>query len=671
MFSRHSAGGPMITHTPESAYPLLASVIVPVKRVMPAASVGSGVFVGPGLAVGPDTADGLGVSRTAAGAQAPSRRASVNVTASARPPLLSLDMGKVVVVLIMLLLVAGMVPARASAAAPYTVSGHVTDSGTGQPLTGACIIIGPLVPCAPNFPHSDATGFYTVDLPAASLTWTFNFAMCDYAVTTKSVSLTGNKTVDAALTRNAPAKPPPLGGTPTDTVYLPNITKTLGGPNGYDTPFIAQNVGSAATQLEVSYFRFSDGCLVTRRTVSGLAAGTSFADIPNNDVDLPNDTQFSVVIRSFGASIVSVVNEIQGSGASFQGLSYTGSNTGATKVYLPNVTRRFYGYDVPFIVQNLGTATASALAHFVSFDGSLTYDRALLIAPGRSAVVDPNYEPGYTGAVGSGLRDQTQYAVTVTSDQPVAVVVNAYNDTGNPVAYSHNGLATGAATLYGPYAAKGADGVNRFSPIVVQNVGTNAVAPTLAFTPLGGGAVQTFTGPTVQPGSSWAFDPRFTLGTTTLCSGPSATCLGAGSYSVVISASGGQIAAVILPVSDATAMAYSAAPTVTTRQYLPNVTRTLGGASGYTTPILLQSAGATSATLRWYRFSDGSLVTTTTHTLPSGGAVAIDPRSVGGLSDDTQYAVVADGTGGSITAIVEELAFSGGDAAMIYEGFAR
>lgn len=570
-----------------------------------------------------------------------------------------------------LLVSAGMMPAPAVAAAPYTVSGHVSDVATGLPLVGACVVIGPLFPCAPNFPHTDANGHYSVDLPGVQLSWTFHFTACDYAVATKTVQPTGNTTVDAVLTRNAPAKPPPLGGTPTDTVYLPNITKTLGGPNGYDTPFIAQNVGTASTQLEVSYFRFSDGCLVTRRTVNGLAAGTSFADIPNNDADLPNDTQFSVVIRSFGASIVSVVNEIQGSGPSFQGLSYTGSNVGTTKVYLPNVTRRFYGYDVPFIVQNLGTTTASALVRFVSFDGTLRYDRAVLIDPSRSAVIDPNYEPGYTGAVGSGLRDQTQYAVTVTSDQPIAVVVNAYNDTGNPVAYSHNGLSQGAATLYGPYAAKGADGVNRFSPIVVQNVGASAVAPTLAFTPLGGGAVQTFIGPTVQPGSSWAFDPRFTLGTTTLCTAPSATCLGAGSYSVVISASGGQIAAVILPVSDATAMAYTAAPTVTARQYLPNVTRTLGGPSGYTTPIVLQSAGASSAILRWYRFSDGSLVTTTTHSLPTGGAVTIDPRSVAGLSDDTQYAVVADGTGGPITSIVEELAFTGGDAAMIYEGFAR
>src|SRR5687767_15178618 len=40
----------------------------------------------------------------------------------------------------------------------------------------------------------------------------------------------------------------------------------------------------------------------------------------------------------------------------------------------------------------------------------------------------------------SGLRDGTQYAVTLTSTQPIAVVVNAHNETGAPVAFSHNGI---------------------------------------------------------------------------------------------------------------------------------------------------------------------------------------------------------------------------------------
>jgi hypothetical protein len=570
--------------------------------------------------------------------------------------------------------------------------------------------------------------------------------------------------------------PGPLAGIPTNTVYLPNITKTLGGPSGWVTPFIVQNIDAVGTNLELNFYRFSDGCLVTRRVVNGLQPLRSFADIPNNDADLPGDTQFSVVVRSFGGNVVSVVNEVQGSGATFQGLSYAGSTSGAMVVYLPNVTRRFFGYDVPFIIQDLGAAQAHASVRFVSFDGTLTYTMSVSADPQQSAVVDPNFLPAYNGSANSGLRDGTQYAVTVTSDQPVAVVVNAHNETGAPVAYSHNGLTVGAPKVYAPYAAKNADGVGRFSPIVVQNLGTASVSPTLTFTPLassssGGGypaslpndspcpvlslfrcytfnvtsagaplpgvclaitsasdpnlvgcpnphyttnalgvaqvgtlgadadvfflypgkatvgpihvtatgttavtmpsgAQQVFSLGPIAAGASKAFDPRFALNTTTPCSGASSTCLGDGVFALVADAPGGQIAMLVLPVSGDTAAAYTATPAPSNKVFLPNVTRTLGGATGYTTPIYLQSAGAaTGATVQWFRFSDGQLVVTQTVTMSAGGGAAIDPRTVAGLSDDTQYAVVATGVAGTIYGIVFEQAFTGGDAAFVYEGF--
>jgi hypothetical protein len=53
-----------------------------------------------------------------------------------------------------------------------------------------------------------------------------------------------------------------------------------------------------------------------------------------------------------------------------------------------------------------------------------------------------------------------------------------------------------------------------------------------------------------------------------------------------------------------------------------------------------------------------------------GAAIAIDERTLPQLADDTQYAVVADGAGGTIAAIVTELKPGAGDGAMIYEGFA-
>ncbi len=156
-----------------------------------------------------------------------------------------------------------------------------------------------------------------------------------------------------------------------------------------------------------------------------------------------------------------------------------------------------------------------------------------------------------------------------------------------------------------------------------------------------------------------------------LCAGAMTGCLADGEYSFVASAAGGSLAAVVNVIGDTTAAGYTAMPAVTSRAYLPNVTKTLGGADGWTTPIYVQSVTATSVSASWYRFSDGSLVLAQNLAMTPGTTQRIDPRSVSALADDTQYAVVLEGNGGQVAAIVLELNFQGGDGAMIYEGFAR
>src|SRR5207245_6916335 len=104
--------------------------------------------------------------------------------------------------------------------------------------------------------------------------------------------------------------------------------------------------------------------------VSGLKPGTSYADVPNNDTDLPAG-QFSVVIRSTGAPVVSVVNEHQGMGQRAEALSYTGITSGASKVSLPYVAK-YNDWLTTFLIQNVGSAPTSA--------------RIALIATGTSAV---------------------------------------------------------------------------------------------------------------------------------------------------------------------------------------------------------------------------------------------------------------------------------------------
>jgi hypothetical protein len=453
---------------------------------------------------------------------------------------------------------------------------------------------------------------------------------------------------------------------PTTTAYLPNVTKTLGGPQGFQTPFIVQNTGKASTDLEVSFYGFSDGALITCHKVTGLAPGASFAHVPNTDADLPDNAQMSVVIRSFGSTVVGVVNQ---HGGSVESDAYSAATKGATLVYLPNVVREFFGYHSPAIIQNLGTATAVVTATFRSFDGAVptrTFFRT--IAPGQSRVIEPNSDDPSVGA--PGLIGGKQYSVTIESSQPISVVLNTHNDgpdASAPLFYSANGVSGGGTTVYGSYAVKNANG-GRVSTIVVQNLSGGPVTPSLTFTPLGGGSSQAFTSPAaIQSGAAWAFDPRFTNGVATSsavpCTGPSAGCLGNGEYSFVAQA-GAAVAAMVNVIGPSSGMGYTANPTPSTSYFLPNV---LASYFGWNTPIFIQSVSATSAKLIWTPFTAGP-VTTQTVSLTAGAAIRIDPRSVPGLLAGRQYAVTLT-TNGSAGAIVMELHDSGGDNAMIYSGF--
>lgn len=576
--------------------------------------------------------------------------------------------------------------AAPAAAGHGALLGKVTDAATGAAIADVCVTIGPPVRCV-TLTKADGTYFVSLEGAPDGLKWDLGYyrnnagcatnpngPSCAYLATSiPGVVVTGPTTVNAPLNRDPSAPPPVQTGClparadlPTATNYLPNITKTLGGPNGFQTPFITQNTGTTNATLEISFYKFSDGSCVKRLTVT-KTPGTSFAFVPNNDSGLPDDSQFSVVVRSYGATIVSVVNQHQGSGARAEALSYVGASEGAKTVSLPNITRRFFGFVTPFIIQNLGTSATTANAQFLPRGGTSSPITVLrVIEPGRSQFVDPNSTPG--------LVDGTAYSVSVTASEPIAVIVNTHKDAATeefPVAYSANGVSGGAETVYGPYAAKNAQGIGRLSTIVTQNVGTAISTPVLKLTPLGGGTTTSFALGSLNAGASRAFDPRYTDGDTAkaFC-GPAASagCLGDGEYSFEVTATGGLVAVAVNVISNATAMGYSATGQPAVKYFLPNVTRTLGGAAGWTTPILLQSVTATSATLKWYRFSDGSIVHTQTVPIAPATGLRIDPRTVSALADDTQYSVIIEGTGGTVTAIVVELA-DGGDNAMIYEGF--
>jgi hypothetical protein len=580
---------------------------------------------------------------------------------------------------IAILAIAGLISTSVPASAAgitSTIHGVVTDVGTGAPLANVCVWYGPvhIVRSLPNTNcvFTNGAGVFTHDFIKGSFTIPLTYELDPvYAQASQNVVPSTDDTVaNQALTKTSGAPAPcstPTAGTPNQTLYLPNVTKTLGGAQGFQTPFIVQNSGTTSTTLEVTFYKFSDASCVARRSIPNLAPGASYADVPNNDTDLPDNTQFSVTVRSFGSTAVSVVNQHKGS---IEADAYSGAATGASTVYLPNVVRRFYGYHSPAIIQNLGQAPTIVTAVYQSFDGSAptkTFSRS--ISPGQSQFIEPNSDDPLLGA--PGLVDGKQYSVTLTSPQPISVVLNTHNDDAGvalPVFYSANGIATGSSTVYGAYAVKNANG-NRVSTIVVQNLNSSGpVTPSLTFTPLGGGPTQTFIAPAPVPvGGSWAYDPRFINGIATtdqtkLCSAAALNCLGNGEYSFTAASNGGSIAAMVNVIGPDSAMGYTASPTPSAKYDLPNVLASYGG---WTTPVYLQSVGASSATLTWTPFTGGA-ATVQTVTLTPGASTKIDPNA--SAPQGKQYGVTVSANG-TIAAIVMELHTSGGDNAMIYGGF--
>lgn len=441
---------------------------------------------------------------------------------------------------------------------------------------------------------------------------------------------------------------------PFTTIFLPNIVKMLGGDDGWNTPFIVQNVGNGPTDVQFEFYSFADGALVKTKTVPAVAAGTSVFHSPNHDSELAAGGQYSVVIKSFDAPVVAVVNEHQ-SEANAQrqeALSYDGLTAGSTKVYLPLVAAVASGWYCTVIAQNLGLALASVSADFRSFDGLKTAQVTRSIPARGSKFIDPRFE--------SGLVAGTEYAVTLTSTQPIGAVVNCHNDDASvaaPRAFSYNGSpASNEITAFAPYTVK--DLAARTSRVIVQNAGSTPARPVMTLMLLGAGAglFETVNGPAnLQPGAVWAYD--------LLTSQPFG-----GERSVTVT--GGQFALLVESRGATSAMAYTGSTEWSSRIYLPNITRTLGGATGWSTPIVVQAQHGYVATLSWYRFTDGVLV----HTqrldfgLITGRAFKVDPRDIPQLSDNTQYAVVIESSAGGVGAVVLELNARGGDSAMAYEG---
>lgn len=187
------------------------------------------------------------------------------------------------------------------------------------------------------------------------------------------------------------------------TVYAPVIMKAY---YGYNTALTVQNIGTAATDVKVTY---GTGQTETKNITAGASAVFYTPDSPLADKTLTGATVQAVDVNG---SIVALVNE---STSTNRAASYDAFSVGSTAVSAPIVMKRYYGYNTSITCQNVGSAPTTMT---IDYSGAGTSTTASTAA-GSTAIF---YQPNAT----EGLSDNYIGSAIITSDagQPIVCVVN-------------------------------------------------------------------------------------------------------------------------------------------------------------------------------------------------------------------------------------------------------
>ncbi len=276
-----------------------------------------------------------------------------------------------------------------------------------------------------------------------------------------------------------------------DKVYLPNITKSY---FGWTTPIIIQNMNTTQTaQAQVAFY---DPGQATARYTTGqinIPPASSYGLNPAriSAGNLPSGWKGSAIVTSNGPDIMAVVNEQSSS----QSMAYNGFIGGAKNLYLPNITRKYWGWTTPFVIQNISTSNASLIAEFYprgSTSSVLTLTNASLV-PNSSWSINPS---NYTSL------SNFQGSVVVSSSQDVVAIVNEHSQTDS-MAYS--GVAGGSSQVYLPNITKKYFGWS--TPFIIQNTAASVATVTVSYYRSDGSLEKSIPNKTIAVGGSLFVNP--------------------------------------------------------------------------------------------------------------------------------------------------------------------
>jgi hypothetical protein len=256
-------------------------------------------------------------------------------------------------------------------------------------------------------------------------------------------------------------------------------------PGIYDNYFdyysnvVVQNASASAVDVTLQIFEPGNTTPVFEATETAVPANAAVSFEQEGLDELVDDQFYSAKISATG-NVAPIVN-IYGKGtADNQLYSYNAFTAGSTTAYAPVIMSNYYGYNTALVVQNIGAADAAVTVEYTNgFSADYT------IAPGAAESI---YTPGVAG-VPSG---DVLYGATVTSDQPVVVLVNESSATGTNRAASYSGFAGGSEEVRAPIVMKRYYGYN--SSVTCQNLGAAATDLTVTYAGAGVGAPTVYAG---------------------------------------------------------------------------------------------------------------------------------------------------------------------------------
>ncbi len=257
-------------------------------------------------------------------------------------------------------------------------------------------------------------------------------------------------------------------------IYVPQVMKNYSDWSSY---LSVQNAGDSPVTVQITY---------KNRNGEDVAAAAETATIPSYSNSIFYQTENPGLPAPFiGAAKVTVTSPATGkvaavvhfyntgsdSGTS-QFHSYNGLSAGATKLYMPRVVRRFYGYNSGITIQNISDVDTTVTITFNFAGQSFRYNSATINS--NTALVLYLPDVGEIDAVDSLAISQRFGNAVVEVGNPDARIVGIINEDnrGNPADNDGNPIPTervGQGSTYSAIPA-GSETKDLYFPQVMNNV---------------------------------------------------------------------------------------------------------------------------------------------------------------------------------------------------------